>query len=672
MPVVEGADRIIDWIQNESNEFSPLLGSQLASCEMKSLSVENTSVPQDPFELKSDEAKAIGFDFCEQANIWLGFYNEPRLIYTAPAFRMGPWKASNRRTVHIAIDVFADEGSKLFAPLDGEVFTAEYRDSQLDYGGVIILKHATPNKDEFFTLYGHLDPIFLNKLKVGDRVEKGQNFCQLGAPDVNGGWAPHVHFQLALTTDGMEADWPGVADPDDLNFWNAICPNPASLLNLKDIDCLYKSGDKREVLDDRLKYFGGNLSVAYDDPILIARAWRHHIFDEWGRPYLDAYNNVPHVGHSHPKINEAAFDQLKKVNSNTRYLHPLQSKFARKILSKLPSGLEVCYFVNSGSEANELALRLAQAHSGKKGIITPDEGYFGNTTGALSISAYKFKKPNGVGQADWVEIIEMPDDYRGSFKKDDPDRAVKFANLVDDAIERLNSKGVGLSGFIMETFPSVGGQIIPPQGYLEQVYSKIREHGGVCIADEVQTGLGRLGDYYFGFEFQKVNPDIVVLGKPLGNGHPLGAVITTREISESFNNGIEFFSTFGGSNLSCRIGTEVLNIVDEEKLQKNAKTVGDFLIFGFHELKKKFKFIGDVRGMGLFIGLEIIRNDGSEATELCAYIKNKMRENRILIGSDGPKDNIIKIRPPLTIELEDAQMLLTTLSEVLEGTLDWN
>jgi 4-aminobutyrate aminotransferase-like enzyme/Ser/Thr protein kinase RdoA (MazF antagonist) len=672
MPVVEGADRIIDWIKKEADGFSPLFGSQLVNCDMKSLSVENTSVPENPFELKSDEAKAIGFDPGGQANVWLGFYNEPRLIYTAPAFRMGPWKASNRRTVHIAIDVFADEGSKLFAPLDGEVFTAEYRDSQLDYGGVIILKHTTPNKDEFFTLYGHLDPIFLNNLKVGDKIEKGQSFCQLGAPDLNGGWAPHVHFQLALTTDGMEADWPGVADPDDLNFWNAICPNPASLLNLRNVDCLYEPSKKGEVLDDRSKHFGGSLSISYDNPILIARAWKHHIFDEWGRPYLDAYNNVPHVGHSHPKINQVASDQLKKVNSNTRYLHPLQSKFAQKILSKLPSDLEICYFVNSGSEANELALRLARTHSGEKGIITPDEGYFGNTTGALSISAYKFKKPNGVGQADWVEIIEVPDDYRGSFKKDDPDRAVKFANLVDDAIERLNSRGVGLSGFIMETFPSVGGQIIPPQGYLEQVYSKIRKHGGVCIADEVQTGLGRLGNYYFGFEYQKVNPDIVVLGKPLGNGHPLGAVITTREISESFDNGIEFFSTFGGSNLSCRIGTEVLNIVDEEKLQQNAKIVGDFLISGFHQLKKKFQFIGDVRGMGLFIGLEIIRGDGSEATELCAYIKNKMRENRILIGSDGPKDNIIKIRPPLTIELEDAQMLLTTLSEVLEGTFDWN
>ena len=489
---------------------------------------------------------------------------------------------------------------------------------------------------------------------------------------MNGGWAPHVHFQIALTTDGMEADWPGVADPDDLSFWNSICPNPASMLNLEEHDCVYNFNKKTEVLSAREKYFGGNLSVSYNDPILISRAWRHHIFDEWGRPYLDAYNNVPHVGHSHPRINLVASDQLKKVNSNTRYLHPLQTEFAEKILSKLPSEFEVCYFVNSGSEANELALRLAQAHTHKTGIITPDEGYFGNTTGALSISAYKFKKPNGVGQADWVEIIEVPDDYRGSFKKDDPDRSIKYANFVDGAIESLNSKGHGLSGFIMETFPSVGGQIIPPEGYLAQVYSKIRKHGGVCIADEVQTGLGRLGDYYFGFEFQKVIPDIVVLGKPLGNGHPIGAVITTKTIAQSFDNGIEFFSTFGGSNLSCRIGKEVLEIVDEEKLQSNAKIVGDFLLAGFRELKEKFEFIGDVRGMGLFIGIEIIENDGAESPELCAYIKNKMRENRVLLGSDGPKDNVIKIRPPLTIDLEDAQMLLETFSGVLDGTQDWH
>ena len=238
MPVVEGADRTMDWINKEANKFSPLFGTNLANLEIKSLSVENASVPQNPFKLQNGEAKNIGFEFRDRANFWLGFYNEPRLIYTAPAFRLGPWKASNRRTVHIAIDVFADESTELFAPLDGEVFTAEYRDDQLDYGGVIILKHITPSKDEFFTLYGHLDPVFLNNIKVGDKIAKGQKFCQLGASDVNGGWAPHVHFQLALTTDGMEADWPGVADPDDLLLWNAICPNPAALLNLKDTDCL--------------------------------------------------------------------------------------------------------------------------------------------------------------------------------------------------------------------------------------------------------------------------------------------------------------------------------------------------------------------------------------------------------------------------------------------------
>jgi 4-aminobutyrate aminotransferase-like enzyme/Ser/Thr protein kinase RdoA (MazF antagonist) len=672
MPILEGADRVVNWITKEKGKFAPLFGVSLKNLEMKSLSAEKTSIPENPFELTSDEAKVIGAENDETDTIWLGYYNEPRLIYTAPAFKKGPWKASNRRTVHIAIDVFANKGTKLYAPMEGEVFTAEYRDSPLDYGGVVILKHTTPNNDDFFTLYGHLDPQFLDTLKVGDKIDKGQEFCKLGGSDVNGGWAPHVHFQIALTTDGMEADWPGVADPDDLVFWNSVCPNPASMLNLEDHDCAYNFNKKTEVLSDRKKYFGGNLSVSYNDPILISRAWRHHIFDEWGRPYLDAYNNVPHVGHSHPRINLVASDQLKKVNSNTRYLHPSQTEFAKKLLSKLPSEFEVCYFVNSGSEANELALRLAQAHTHKTGIITPDEGYFGNTTGALSISAYKFKKLNGIGQADWVEIIEVPDDYRGSYKKDDPDRSRKFAKFVDGAIERLNSKGLGLSGFIMETFPSVGGQIIPPEGYLAQVYRKIREHGGVCIADEVQTGLGRLGDYYFGFEFQKVTPDIVVLGKPLGNGHPIGAVITTKTIALSFDNGIEFFSTFGGSNLSCRIGKEVLEIVDEEKLQSNAKIVGNFLLAGFQELKEKFAFIGDVRGMGLFIGLEIIEDDGTEAPELCAYIKNKMRENRVLLGSDGPKDNVIKIRPPLTIDLEDAQMLLETFSGVLDGTQDWH
>lgn len=665
LQVVEGADRVVAWLDQERGKFAPLMGEDIADAPMGSLSVENSTWPQNPFDMPLEEAALVGEEFEDRGRIWLGYYHEPRLIYAEPAFRNGPWKASDRRTVHLAVDAFAPAGTPMFAPLRGKIFVAEYRAGHLDYGGVIILQHETPQGDPFYTLYGHLDPEFLDRLKPGQVVEKGEEFCRLGDPTMNGGWAPHVHFQLALTTEGIETDWPGVGDPDEMYMWRGICPNPAALLNLPDSKVRYFPTAKDEVLNKRRAQFGGNLSLTYDDPIMLVRGWKHHLFDEWGRPYLDAYNNVPHVGHAHPRIQEVAADQLKRVNTNTRYLHPAQTAFADKILSKLPDSLEVCFFVNSGSEANELALRLARAHTGKKGMVTPDHGYHGNTTGAISVSAYKFNKPNGVGQADWVELVEVADDYRGSFRRDDPDRAQKFADLVDPAIASLQQKEHGVAGFIAETFPSVGGQIIPPKGYLAAVYAKVRAAGGVCIADEVQTGLGRLGDYYFGFEHQEAVPDIVVMGKPIGNGHPLGVVVTTKEIAESFDNGIEFFSTFGGSTLSCRIGKEVLDIVDDEGLQKNARIVGAQLITGLKTLEEKYPCVGDVRGMGLFLGVELINPDGSEATAICSYVKNRMRDFRILIGSEGPKDNILKIRPPLSIEPEDAEMIIAVLDKVL-------
>ncbi|MBY6135623.1 aminotransferase class III-fold pyridoxal phosphate-dependent enzyme [Nocardioides marinus] len=665
LPVVDGADRVMAWLQENRGSFAPLMGQDLNDAPMGALSVEESTWPQNPFHMPLDEAARVGEEYEDQGRIWLGYYHEPRLIYAEPAFRKGPWKASNRRTVHLAVDAFAPAGTPMYAPLRGEVFVAENRSGHLDYGGVIILRHETPAGDPFYTLYGHLDPEFLDRLKPGDVVEQGAEFCRLGAPEQNGGWAPHVHFQLALSTDGIEADWPGVGDPDEMYLWRALCPNPAALLNLPDDKVCYAPTDKSAVLQGRKAHFGGNLSLTYNDPVMLLRGWKHHLFDEWGRPYLDAYNNVPHVGHAHPRIQAVAADQLKRMNSNTRYLHPAQTAFADKILSKMPDHFEVCFFVNSGTEANELALRLARAHTGAKGMVTPDHGYHGNTTGAIDLSAYKFNKPGGSGKVDWVELVEVADDYRGSFRRDDPDRAQKFADLVDPAIRALQDRGHGIAGFIAETFPSVGGQIIPPKGYLPAVYEKIRAAGGVCIADEVQTGLGRLGDYYFGFEHQGALPDIVVMGKPIGNGHPLGVLVTTREIAASFDNGIEFFSTFGGSTLSCRMGKEVLDIVDDEGLQDNAKAMGTLLLDGLKQLQAVHPCVGDVRGMGLFLGLELIRPDGSEATEICSYVKNRMRDHRILIGSEGPKDNILKIRPPLTIEAEDVQMILATLGKIL-------
>ncbi len=669
LPVVDGAERIHAYLSDHRGHFAEMFGQDLSDVPMGFLSVENSTWPQNPFHMPLEEAARVGGEFGE--GLWLGYYNEPRLIYAEPGFRKGPWKASDRRTVHLAVDVFAPAGTVLHAPMSGRVEVVENRDSHLDYGGVVILHHETPEGDPFYTLYGHLDPEVCDRLKPGDPVAQGAAFVRLGDASQNGGWAPHVHFQLALTTDGMEADWPGVADPDELELWNAVCPNPATLLNLADDKVCYQPTDKQAVLQGRHEHFGGNLSLTYNDPVMLVRGWKHHLFDEWGRPYLDAYNNVPHVGHAHPRIQAVAADQLKRMNSNTRYLHPAQTAFADKVLSKLPDHFEVCFFVNSGTEANELALRLARAHTGAEGIVTPDHGYHGNTNAAVAISAYKFNKPGGIGQADWVELVEVADDYRGSFKRDDVDRAQKYADLVDPAIAALQEKGQGVAGFIAETFPSVGGQIIPPKGYLPAVYEKIRAAGGVCIADEVQTGLGRLGEYYFGFEHQGALPDIVVMGKPIGNGHPLGVLVTTKEIAQSFDNGIEFFSTFGGSTLSCRIGKEVLDIVDDEGLQDNARVMGDRLMTGLRQIESEFGCVGDVRGMGLFLGVELINPDGSEGTEICSFVKNRMRDHRILIGSEGPKDNILKIRPPLTIEAEDVDMILWALRDVLKGVGDY-
>ena len=667
LPVTSSAPAIEKYLDQMRGHFAPLMGVDLDHAPMGSLSVEASCWPQNPFDLPAAEAARVGQEFADNTPVWLGYYNEPRLIYTAPAFRKGRWLASDRRTVHLGIDIFAAQGGWVHAPLTGRVHVVENRTAPLDYGGVVILAHDTPDDQTFYTLYGHLNPEVCEKLAIGQLVQTGEAFCRLGDITQNGGWAPHLHFQLALTIDGIGEDWPGVADPDARHFWTQLCPNPAALLNLPDDKTAYLPTDKAQVLADRRAQFGDNLALSYAEPVMFLRGWKHHLFDEWGRPYLDAYNNVPHVGHAHPRVQAVAADQLKRMNSNTRYLHPARTAFAEKILSKFPPSFEVCYFVNSGSEANELALRLARAHTSAKGIVTPDHGYHGNTTGAVEISAYKFNAAGGIGQVDWVELVDVADDYRGRFGRDDAQRAQNYADQVDHAIARLGAKNIPLGGFIAETFPSVGGQIIPPKGYLRAVYGKIRAAGGLCIADEVQTGLGRLGDYYFGFEHQDVVPDVVVLGKPIGNGHPIGVVVTTRAIADSFAKGPEFFSTFGGSVLSCRIGKEVLDIVDDEELQNNAQVMGERLLAGLYRLQDKHAFIGDVRGMGLFIGLELVTDKVSktEATNLASYVKNRMRAHRILLGSEGPKDNILKIRPPLTIGADDVDMILRVLDDIL-------
>ena len=665
-PALPAAPRILDWLAARRGGFAPVMDKDLDAATMADLSVGGQPVPRDPFALTPAEAAELGGVVAEGQSVRLGAYAEPRLIYTGDAFRNGPYGASDRRTVHLGVDIFAPAGRPVLAPLAGTVEALADRPDRFDYGGVVILRHATDDGDAFFTLYGHLNPDVTKTLTTGQSLAAGQAFATLGAQHQNGGWSSHLHFQLALTTSGFGHDWPGVADPDEIDLWTAICPNPAVLLNLPDQATRYKGTDFEALRAVRADRFATNLKLSYREPCLFLRGWKHYLFDQMGRPHLDAYNNVPHVGHAHPRIQALASRQMAMLNTNTRYLHPAQIAFAEALTAKLPEQLSVCFFVNSGSEANELALRLARAHTQGRDMVVPDHGYHGMTTGALDLSAYKFNGPGGKGAADWVHLIEVADPYRGRYRGD-PQAGAKYAGEVDGALDRITERGGKLAGFIAESFPSVGGQIIPPPGYLPAVYTKIRAAGGVCIADEVQTGLGRLGKHYWGFEAQGAEPDIVVLGKPLGNGHPLGAVVTTAEIAASFANGMEFFSTFGGSTLSCMIGCEVLTIVDEEGLQANAAAVGEHLLAGLRALQQRHPIIGDARGMGLFLGVEMVRDRETlePATEAASTVANRLREHRILIGTEGPHDNILKIRPPLTLGRNDAEMLLDRLDHIL-------
>lgn len=431
----------------------------------------------------------------------------------------------------------------------------------------------------------------------------------------------------------------------------------------------WKQADHRskQTMEDRQKLIGPNVRLSYREPLKIVRGYMQYLYDDDGHEYLDAYNNVAHVGHCHPRVVRAGQKQMAKLNTNTRYLHDFILRYAERLTATLPDSLKICYFVNSGSEANELALRLAQAHTNQRDLIVLDHAYHGNTTTMIDISPYKHDGPGGRGAPPWVHKVPLPDLYRGPYRNNDPLASQKYSDQLGEVIERLGR----VSGFIAESLPSVAGQIVLPSGYLNSVYEFVRGAGGVCIADEVQTGYGRIGSHFWGFESQDVVPDIVVLGKPIGNGHPIGAVVTTPEIAASFDNGMEFFSTFGGNTVSCAIGLAVLDVVLEENLQAHARQVGEQLRSSLCELMNRYEIIGDVRGSGLFLGVELVRDRVTlePATAEADAIVNEMRREGILIGTDGPFHNVLKIRPPMPFTADDADRLIGTLDKIMEYQL---
>lgn len=423
----------------------------------------------------------------------------------------------------------------------------------------------------------------------------------------------------------------------------------------------------------RKRLLGPNLSLSYERPLKIVRGFRQYLYDDQGSEYLDVYNNVPLVGHSHPRVVRAIQEQVALLNTNTRYLHDNILNYADRLTSLLPEPLRVCYFLNSGSEANELALRLARTHTRRKGVIVLEHAYHGHTSTLIDISPYKFDGPGGSGRKAWVHVATLPDDYRGPFRRGEANLGAKYAASVAEIADDCARHNQPIAAFIAETLPSVAGQIVFPPGYLAEAYRAVRAHGGVCIADEVQVGFGRLGTHFWGFETQGVVPDIVVFGKPIGNAFPLAAVVTTREIANSFANGMEFFSTFGGNPVACAAGLAVLDVLREEDLQENALQVGNAWMEALRALALQQTAIGDVRGSGLFLGVDLVsdRETRQPATRLASHVVNRLREEGILAGTDGPGHNVLKLRPPLCFSMEDAERFTSTLRRILETAADF-
>ncbi|XP_014912539.1 5-phosphohydroxy-L-lysine phospho-lyase isoform X2 [Poecilia latipinna] len=427
---------------------------------------------------------------------------------------------------------------------------------------------------------------------------------------------------------------------------------------------------KEETLEMRQRLIGQSCRLFYsEDPVKIVKARGQYMFDENGKRYLDCISNVQHVGHCHPAITKAATAQMDLLNANSRFLHDNIVLYADRLAATLPKKLSVFYFVNSGSEANDLALRLAEQYTRHEDVVVLDHAYHGHLKSLIDISPYKFRKL--AGQKEWVHVAPLPDTYRGIYREEHPNPGQAYADTVKHLIEEINKKGRKIAAFFAESLPSVGGQIILPQGYFSKVAEHVRSAGGVFVADEVQTGFGRTGTHFWAFQLQGEDfcPDIVTMGKPMGNGHPLACVATTVEIAGAFTaNGVEYFNTFGGTPVSCAIGLAVLDVIEKEDLRGNAIRVGAHLKDLLKKLQQRHEIIGDVRGVGLFVGLELVidRRTKTPATKTAALVVKRLKEeDRICVSTDGPWESVLKFKPPMCFSMEDAELVVRCIDRIL-------
>ncbi|HZF09626.1 MAG TPA: aminotransferase class III-fold pyridoxal phosphate-dependent enzyme [Thermoanaerobaculia bacterium] len=658
--------RVVGWIESASAGFAPVCPA-LATAPRTWVDLTAPSLAAagiDPDDLVALTGHVFGRMREAGARYGVGRYLERRPINGGPQFAL---PSGERRDLHLGVDLYVEPGEPVVAPLAGTVAGIEDRGPG-DYGPVVLLTHTTGEGVPFWTLYGHLDREVLGRLAVGQAVARGERVGRVGSAEENGGWPPHLHLQLLTHTLDEGCALFGVAPEGALDVWESVSPDPNLILGLPEgAAAAAPPRDPSYLQQQRWLHLGRSLSLSYREPLKIVRGEGLFLYDESGRAYLDLVNNVCHVGHCHPRVMAAAREQMGRLNTNTRYLHDALVRYVRRLTATFPEPLRVCFLVNSGSEANDLALRLARAHTGGQDVVVVDHAYHGNLTSLVEISPYKFAGPGGRGRPEHVQVAELPDGYRGRFPADDPERGRRYAESVGERVREIAARGRRLAAFYAESIHSCGGHVVLPPGYLAAAYEGVRAAGGVCIADEVQVGMGRVGSHLWAFETQGVVPDVVTLGKPLGNGHPLAAVVTTPEIAASFHNGMEYFNTFGGNPVSAAIGLAVLDVVRDERLQQNALRLGERLQNGLRELALHHPLIGDVRGLGLFLGAELVRDRATRepAAEEAALVLEAARRRGVLLATEGPHHNVLKLKPPIALGEEHCALFLSVLGEAL-------
>jgi 4-aminobutyrate aminotransferase-like enzyme/Ser/Thr protein kinase RdoA (MazF antagonist) len=556
-------------------------------------------------------------------------YAEPRLTRTVLDSVDAP------ATVALGVDLVVPGGTAVTAPWDGVVGVD---------GATLVLDHDTAMR---LTLRG-----IRATVGAGARVAAGTSLGTVAGGEVH----------VALCVDGaLEA--PELATPALARGWTALCPDPSPLVG---VDLSVPSDDVVALLHRRDEVLARVQEHYYAEPMRVERGWRHHLLDTTGRSYVDMVNNVAAIGHGHPRLADAVERQMRMLNTNSRFHYSAITEFSERLAALAPEGLDTVFLVNSGSEAVDLALRIAQVVTDRLDVVAVREAYHGWTMLSDAVTTSLYDNPHALeSRPDWVHLASAPNSYRGRFRG--ADAGASYALELRELVEGIAAEGRPPAAYICEPVFGNAGGVLLPEGYLAAAYDAVRSVGGLCIADEVQVGYGRLGHHWWAHEMHGVTPDLITVAKAMGNGHPLGAVITTRAIGEAFAAQGSLFSSTGGSPVSCVVGLTVLDVIEDEGLQANAALVGDRLLERSAELMARHPIIGAVHGMGLYLGIELVRDRETRepATAECSAICDRLRDLGVIVQPTGERANVLKMKPPMCLTVESADFYLEALETVL-------